>query len=48
MFYFNRQSTQLIIWGMVGFVVVELIGIICLVRYCCNARFRRNTKKKEV
>jgi len=43
-------STQLIIWGMVGFVLIELIAIGCLLRYCCRARYlrRRTFKEKEI
>ncbi len=43
-------STQLIIWGMVGFILFELIAISCLLRYCCRARYlrRRKIKEKEI
>lgn len=41
-------STQLIIWGMVGFILAELIAIGCLLRYCCRARYLRRRKIKEV
>ncbi|RMZ94220.1 hypothetical protein BpHYR1_024069 [Brachionus plicatilis] len=45
----NRSNipTQLIIWGMVGFILVELIAILCLVRYCCRARYVKKRKFKE-
>lgn len=40
-------STQLVIWGMVGFILLELIGIMCLLRYCCRARYLKKRKYKE-
>ena len=44
----KRLSTQLIIWGMVAFIVAELIAITCLLRYCCRARYLKRRKFKEV
>jgi hypothetical protein len=41
-------STQLIVWGMVGFILLELIAIMCLLRYCCRARYLKRRKFKEV
>lgn len=41
-------STQLVVWGMVGFILLELIGIVCLMRYCCRARYLKKRKYKEV
>jgi hypothetical protein len=32
---------------MVAFILVEIIGILCLVRYCCNAK-SSNKKIKKV
>ncbi len=44
----SSLSTQLIIWGMVAFVLLELIAIFCLLRYCCRARYMKRKKFKEV
>ncbi|CAF0768374.1 unnamed protein product [Brachionus calyciflorus] len=43
----SNVPTQLIIWGMVGFILVELLAVLCLIRYCCRARYVKKRKFKE-